>query len=364
MKNFLTKIYPVFIFNFIILSAFIFLTPLATCSTHQISTKVDYQILWSLPVIDQGPLGTCYAITASQLMQYQLGLPALSPFEIALNHKSQKKLGRNLFQWEKDSLQYSYMTWAFDDLSEKSFCVNKADKVIQQWNGLSFINNEEYIYLLEIAWKSEVTDLKAFKENDDTQYWIKDRKLDNSKVDFILTKLLKDVENFRKQSNQTSFISFLSEQGWNDCDPSEKITLPELSTDSTLFFLTSKEMVLRKLKKTLTSKPVVGVGYCYEIWEDKEAYSNFIDFNHCDFHYSLAAYDSENHPGELLVRNSYGNGFWTKEFDCECGNRLDGSHYRCDSKTGFLKSGDETLGCWLPLEKLSQVMFDLEVLNP
>lgn len=322
-----------------------------------------------MPIVDQGRTGMCYAVTASQMMNYHLkengSSNKVSPFWLALNHKLHKKT-----HWNPDSLSFSLLSWSYSDYFQKGHCdqtiaENKLDQVSKQLE----LSHYNLIETFEMLWDYSKKNA-VFKMKDFITYATK-----RHRTKFILQpwQVYHLRKSFPKLANNSSLMSFFKKSFFNHCDDrSQKLKIPS-RVKKHARALTSEKKQENKLLSLLnqqSDKPVA-IGYCANILRypghripGRLPGLSLVASKKCYAHYSLIVgsrvkKSNEKNQCEILVRNSYGDKFWAeKSYECYCQNKKTSQKYNC-KKEEFDINKEKVLGCWLPSLDLAANTFEL-----
>ena len=329
----------------------------------------DQYHLSEIPIVDQGRTGMCYAVTASQMMNYQLkkngSTDTVSAFWLALNHKLNKKA-----HWNPDSLSFSLLSWSFSDYFKNGHCDQSlAETKLSEIAKQIELSNYNVVETLEMIWdysrKNSVFDIQKF-----ITYATK-----RHKTRFVLQpwQVFHLNRVFPTLSKSSSLMSFFKKNFFQHC--SNRNERLDLSKDlkKVARSLTSEKKQENKLLSLLSSqndKPIA-IGYCANILKypghripGRLPGLSLVASKKCYAHYSLIVGSrnnkiSKSNQCEVLVRNSYGDKFWAdKSYECYCQNRKTSLKYNCN-KEQFNALNEKVLGCWLPSLDLAANTFEL-----
>ncbi|MBI2606359.1 MAG: hypothetical protein HYW49_09795 [Deltaproteobacteria bacterium] len=346
--------------------------------------------LWEIPIAQQGPLYVCYALTAAQMIDYYLLSHGMerpeggsSALWIAYNHKSSGAFPRKLIQWDRRELGYSYMKWAIADAKRNGICGNSAvDPVVSRIKSDARMTDFEFIYLFEQVWM-----------NQDRIDW-NDRK----SIESFIAELNQEVEGLARAGilsdliariaerirgipgkNGKSALPYFGETIFGECRENRLLhpSLPEPNTAGIAY--ASNARILRRIDSALDgdSRQPAGIGYCANIYDEgHQGYKNFDRLellsgswmpralrtltSGCYQHYSLIVGRRPASDGtcQYLLRNSYGTGFWSKNWECVCA-RPDQTLYACAYDPAHSQD-DAVVGCWVDSQTLASNTFDVE----
>ena len=380
----------------------------STCETVNLYEQATNPIN-QIPIWDQAQFGTCFAYSASQLVDYELrtngdplqGTP-VSPVWTALNHKKHASALQKLITFhDPDGLEYSSISWAIKDLKKNGVC--KYDTVKKALGNFKIdhdITDDEFILLFSKLWKttskSNLNDvdqiLEKLNEDKDFRKMTDDLMVRLSKnaspadpgaaTDPVLTKnnflknYIAELKNkFIVKAETKSLLRYLKNVVFEECkdDNLVKVDLPPLVHFGE--FYSTDRNVIRKLDHVFdqtVAKPIA-IGYCAGVYHDQEI--NIDDRvtiapriialpskSGCSPHYSLLvgkrqSKDAESGSCDYLLRNSYGTHFWTKKYECYC-EEQDGKRRNCSYDQDKDIPGIKVLGCWIKGEDLSASIFD------
>ena len=368
------------------------------CSYRNLYDDQD-SILSQIPIYDQSGLGTCYAYSSAQLIDFYLkknGDPLhgenISPVWIAFNHKMhENKLKHFLTQTKEDSLEYSSAKWAIKDLQKYGACKNEViNKSVLEFSKNKHLSQAEYFFLLTRIWEArknvqnnDLNKIVDLLSNDpDVQDLLKkivekhrkDSETEVNAEDNILKRMVRNVQNKIEAHQKTGvLLDFLKQNLFKDCvdDAMVSISLPPIKDLGRYY--ASNVKISSRIKAILDDEnpEPLAVGYCSNMYEVHVApikrralFPRVLGIaaqKSCSPHYSLIVGkrpSPENNHCDYLVRNSYGTGFWTDKYECYCEDK-DGTKRNCSSKKDKNNTELKVLGCWIDGNDLENVTFDL-----
>lgn len=346
--------------------------------------------LWEISILNQGPLYVCYAITAAQMIDYYLLSHGLerpeggsSALWIAYSHKSSGAFPRRLIQWDRRELSYSYMKWAINDAKRDGICGNgTVDPLIAKIKNDSRLTDYEFLYLFEQVWM-----------NHDRIDWN-----DRQSVDRFVAELNPEVEGLARGGILTEVVARIAEQIrdipgvdansalayfgetiFGGCREDRRIRPPLPAVKTAGLGYATNARILRRIDAALDGdfRQPAGIGYCANIYDAGHAgYKNFEKLellsgswmpralrtltSGCYQHYSMIVGRRPDSNGscQYLLRNSYGTGFWSKNWECVCA-KADRTLYSCRYDSTHAQD-DHIVGCWIDGKALASNTFDVE----
>ena len=345
-----------------------FFSIFANCPEYNLYSDQSY--FSEMPIVDQGRTGMCYAISASQAMNYHLKQNGddkiVSPFWLALNHK--KKNGK--LHWNPDSMNFSLLSWSYADYLASNHCDKSlAEGYLQDLSKEVKLSPYNIIETFELIWdfskKNINFNMKSFMSFVNKKHKNK-LKLKESQVNYILNR-------YSSLSSHKTLMSFFNKHFFNECHESkDKInTLPSEINKKARGLASYKKQETRLLNilDSVQDKPIV-IGYCANILKypgyrvpNRPAGLSLVASKKCYAHYSLIVGSRQNKNScEVLIRNSYGEKFWAdKTYSCLCENRFSGKIFNC-TQDKFNIQKEKVLGCWLPSHDLAANTFELNYL--
>ena len=317
---------------------------------------------------------------------------SISPFWVALNHKNSNHSARRWYHWEPNSLGDSYLLWALQDLRSKRNCsatkIQCAITNLQvEWKLPHRLTSDEFLYMLEKIWP-KVGSLSP-QNTKAIQSWIKSdeelREFDHDLVaenrphlGFIAQSFLKVSELSKARKQYHRVLDFFETAFFKSCpsQSQDKLEIPKIRNYGV--GIASDEDITDTMNEWFgPSHPQpLAVGYCDQVYKHKSISpltsviiprALRIQATGCSAHYSLIVGKRPDTSGkcEYLIRNSYGEGFWTDKWECLCSNVHTGENEACraNSRHALMPAdGQKVLGCWAPQDKLAPYVYDLEQL--
>ena len=294
---------------------------------------------------NQGDMHTCYAHSLSALYEseYQTHI---NPYWIAYIHKDR------LLHWQPHDLNFSLLSWAFNDLKKKGICSkNTITENLRSFKASTQYSDDQYFYLVQIYFKKESDPEKLFiylmnNSKDFKRAWKKSE--------------VKQLANNIKNSNAKNLFEFLDKNIFRNCEHNSK-TLGELTNTARGF--ESNKKLLSIITENLSQHKALSIGLCPDAaykykTKDIKTRPRILKSvkSKCGAHYvNIVGSRQNNNQCELLIRNSY-PGFWAHEsLTCLC--EKNGITLNC-TKNNF-KESDRVLGCWVPSEKVLTNTYDL-----
>jgi|GEM_PF-7048129 len=390
-----------------------------TCEYRNLYDRPDNPIN-SIPIYDQSELGTCYAYSASQMIDYELrkngdplkGKP-VSPIWVAFNHKSHASKLQKLLtnSGDPDSLEYSSIKWAVDDIRDYGICDDAVvTRSLAQYKAQHRLTDDEFIFLFSKLWKKKIKMntqdmgklIDAMSDDPDVQDMLRKvsaryEKIQNKKAlqgpaaaccdaqvvpmkeKIFLKKVVSDLKERMDAKRQAkNLLTFLRYTLFADCKGAH-IARPELPKFKHFGEIFAGNRKIRNriddiLDDAHSPRPVA-VGYCSGILKDDDLRPNLNRVailprvvqlpskKNCNPHYSILvgkrpSKDPGKNPCDYLLRNSYGTAFWTKNYECYC-QESNGQRRNCDYEHDGNVSGIKVLGCWINGQELNRATFDV-----
>ena len=348
----------------------LFMAMICLASTASASTKSCADInlfdlndnLDSIRIKDQGDMNTCYAHASSTSFNLEQTNPKdfIHPYWIAFIHKNRR------IQWMPQDLDFSFLTWAHKDIEKNGVCdisfIN--DKLSTLKAGVD-ITDDKLFYLYKeffdvkkdkYTWQKNIKNtFNQLKKNSEDYKWT------SSNVSILLNKIKGSTEGLK-------LFPFLKTHVFNGCENHINKSVPILNSYG--MAMESNEDLLETIQSKLLGNKILSIGHCPDVTYDPGFSSKksigtmprlFKSFSRqCGAHYAnVAGMRKKTNGCEVLVRNSYGKGFWVdKSITCLCENKESGKRSDC-SKNTFKIEESKVLGCWIDSERLLDSTYEL-----
>ena len=313
-------------------------------------------------------MNTCYAHSAADLLRYQelkMGKPdsQINPSWIAFVHK----YNAPFYHWDKDSLDFSVLSWSLKSLRDEGVCNNAAfSKALADLKNGNDLTDTEILGFYEQLWDAyralDGDDEKAFEAAYSTV---------TSSEDFVGKIKYPLINSFKfiVQIDTNSKLEALNRHISKYCNDSSiyKYNVPEYG--GSFLNSASNDSIHEVIDGIIESDRMVGVGYCFKLFMNGPRYralgSNLrlfkmiLNDDKCWAHYSSVVgrrKSLKTDSCEYLVRNTMGTEFWTDHFECFCEEKSTGLKRDCRSSE---KNPDlKVLGCWVDADDLAANIFD------
>lgn len=298
-----------------------------------------------MPIQNQGNFNTCYAHSLSAAYEVKTGLP-LHPYSVAYTHKKRS------LHWKPKNLNYSFSAFAWSDIRKKGSCLKEdiAPKIKYYLGDIPY-NDDQFFYAVRVFFKHK-------NYSDTYNELLKDPfnrgvPWKDSDLQTLFSKIPIDKAK--------DFFEFLGDYIFNDC---EKIYPHELVKTYGLG-LASNHKLSNKIDEILSENQPAIVGFCIEQLRNdpsKKPSSPRIIMpikKSCGAHYALiAGEDMIDNKCQLLIRNSYSEGFWGEEKQtCYCENE-NGERSLCH-RQNFDPKTSRVLGCYYDKEDFLRQTFEI-----
>ena len=278
--------------------------------------------------------------------------------------------------WNPDSLDFSRMTWVFKDLEKYGICKEAVmDRAIENLkNGNEQLTESDVMYFFQNLWDEFQTEKgqKITRRGREKIYLHSYLKVASDpyftgKIQYSMAEKFHWI-SWGKEGDR---LKFLMKEVFSECtgDNLEKITLPK--RDSIGIGFASNGKIIRGLEDILNQGEPAGIGYCYNVLTEQPGYKGIhfrprilgmaLNNDNCGAHYSIVVGKRPSANGcEFLIRNTYGTGFWTNQWNCFCEstNKLIPEYSDCHA-TDVLTKAVRVLGCWIDSGDLASNTFDL-----
>jgi hypothetical protein len=328
-----------------------------------------------MPIYDQGELSTCYAYTASQLIDFwrfkndPAARDLTSPVWTALVHKVRMPL-----HWNPDNLDFSRMAWVFKSLEREGICrAEVVDRAIERLrNGNARMQEADLMSFFQELWDEYQNQASILGLNPGA-YDLAYAKISSKPyyADRIENSL---VESFRfiDGGSRGKRLQTLLARVMNECTGENllKVSLPDWKSIGLGF--ASNRKIIHKMNEILERGSPLGLGYCSNLLDEGPGYRAFrfkprilgVAFRQakCGAHYSIVAGQRPRRDGscEFLIRNTYGTGFWTDHFSCMCRSRDPSIAGFQDCKASQAeRNNQQVVGCWISGQDLANNTYDL-----
>ena len=357
---------------------FLFSTSLfADCSTVNLITAPKSPFA-KIPVYDQDGIGTCYAYSASQLIDYHLikngGKRSVHPLWAALKYSDAQN---------NSSISGGECSSTIKALSRAGNCdQEKVSKAIKAWANKANVKEAEVVHLIEkLAPEMKKILSKKKKTNP------KAKELSAKEVEVAVRAAIKQHEPFcsagatwenlipalksLKVLDSTVLLSNLVMPGCSSNLTKLKIPSPTVLNSS------SDNGWEKNLNNKLNDKLPVSVSYCAKVLREGSHYrgvtkrggffTNNVKTSDCGPHESLVVGKKKiGNQCHYLVRNSWGAGFNSgyRKWNCLCKEKKTGK-FLDNCTASKHNNGKYTVeGCWINGKALSANIYEGTVLEP
>jgi hypothetical protein len=320
-------------------------------------------------IVNQGDMSTCYAHSLAALYSMEKATrieDSLHTYWVAFTHK------QRFIHWKPRNLDYSLLSWAYSDVKKHGICPYNLvqDRIDEVKNGINY-SNDQLMFLLHTFFvkkkfhniSKNSTFTKVLKST------LVELQTQSSKFEqkWTLSDLSKILTPIKDKAHHQSFFHYLKHDVFEQCSKAS------FSTDEHLLSLgrgfEPNKTVQSRIEMALGEDKAIAIGYCSRrvLKADPNSTKNAHSFpritrafsSKCGAHYSLLAGSRKvGKRCELLLRNSYGEGFWGQK----------GMKYWClDESTGLQRncSDDENnphlkvLGAWIDASKMAANTYEM-----
>lgn len=353
----------------IILLAALF--PLYSFACSDINLYDERPEILDIGIVNQGDMATCYAHSMATLYNMELTShesERAHPYWVAYNHK------KRLIHWNPRNLNYSILSWAYNDLKKRGNCSYQAteNRLHELKNGVAY-SNDQLMFLLHAFFKEkkgeDLNDNASFLSAVDKTLARVQKKSQDFELEWKKPQLVKVLSPIRNAAQEGGFYRFLGNHVFNHCSSDINQEVSEKLTYFARGFGSNKK-IAKRLEDVLADGKSVAVGYCARTtYKDDPATSRDVNrfpriaraiSTRCGSHYSmLLGSRRAGNSCQYLLRNTYGEGFWAHEaFECYCQDRSSGQNRNC-RKSESSNPNLKVLGCWIDRDKLLSNTFDL-----
>jgi hypothetical protein len=316
------------------------------------------------PILNQGDLNTCYAITLATAYNTQFADKLkLDSFSVAYAHKNR------ILHWTPRNLDYSLLSFAYSDIKKKGLCESDEAQIKIKFlkQNINY-SDSQFFYLLKRYFKYKKWHKKLLLKNPELFFNNLLGKLKKKSSAFEKAWTLSDIKKILipilDESLNLSFFKWLGKNPFGQCLK----YYPHETLISTARGNQSNHEVSSMIQKKLNENRPVMAGYCNRIYSKP----NGFDLNTyprlargvnplCRSHYSvLVGSRPKGNSCEFLLRNSMGEKYWApKEYECLCENvDAKGATFNCKKQT-FNENKMKVLGCWIPEKKLLNNLYEI-----
>ncbi len=328
-----------------------------------------------MPIYDQGELSTCYAYTASQLIDFWRfknqpeSVDLTSPVWTALVHKVRMPL-----HWNPDNLDFSRMAWVFRSIEKEGICrADVVDRAIERLrNGNPRMQEPDLMAFFQELW-DEYQEQASILGLNPGAYEIAYAKVSSQpyfagRIEQSLIEKFRFIDGRSKGKRLETLLT----EVFSECSGSNLLPMNLPRWKSVGLGFASNRKIIRKLNEVLEQGNPLGIGYCSNLLDEGHGYRAFkmkprvlglaLRQEKCGAHYSIVAGQRPRHDGscEFLIRNTYGTGFWTDHFSCMCKSRDPSiaGFQECRASEAE-RSNLQVVGCWISGQDLANNTYDL-----
>jgi len=357
--------------------------------------------LAKIPVYDQDGTGTCYAYTASQLLNYHLLKnkhattmkvhPAWAAVNYAVDNSRSSTQGGFMDATIK-SLQKLSSQCSYESVS-KTLIDFGAAAGLSEPNVLAFLETYAKNYL-ELKHKPKPITITAIdntrlymnpfmaklKEEDESRMLAAEA-FRKTEMDMKKTCDIPGLEKLESEvidSLSMNVARILRSNFFEECrrNKSQQFSLPKLTVESHWgkIDITNKNLS-HALNENLAKQTPVGMSYCTGFFSDKNKVflNDFVKgmkvyrsgTTGCGAHASVVVGSRKTltNSCEYLVKNTWGSNYWYKYGTCYCEHKTTGKKVTsCKKETHSLKNY-RVLGCWIDSQQLLPNMIDVSVVK-
>lgn len=329
-----------------------------------------------MPIYNQGELNTCYAYTASQLIDFyrftkdQNATELTNPIWTALIHKINTPI-----HWNPDNLDFSRMTWVFDNLEDHGICKAEVmERAIDKLrNGNSNLTDEDILFFFQSLWDEFHNTKKIYHSREKTYQQAYDTVSKNEYFGGKIKTSLAEQFHFIVYRFEDKRLDALKNGVFGECKGMNLLPIELPPRKSSGFGFASNAKIQRHIEETLADSVPMGIGYCYNLVQNGPGFRGIkfkpriigMAFKNelCAAHYSMVVGkrpNAETGKCEYLIRNSFGTGFWTDKWNCTCRNskKTKNEYFDCKASEA-IKESLEVVGCWIDSGDLAENTFDL-----
>jgi hypothetical protein len=314
-------------------------------------------------IVNQGDMSTCYAHSLAALFSMEKATrieDSLHAYWVAFIHK------QRYIHWKPRNLDYSLLSWAYSDVKKHGICpFNLVENRIHELkNGINYSNDQLMFLLHTFFVKKKFYNIsKQSKFNKVLKLTLSELQKQSSKFEqkWSLDDLTKILSPIRYQVQHKSFFNYLKQNVFDRCHQEAFPTEEKLVSLGKGF--EANQSVQAQLEMVLGQDKAIAIGYCSKkvLRTDPQSTKDTQSFpritrafaKDCSAHYSLLVGSRKvGKRCDLLLRNSYGEGFWGEK----------GMKYWClDESTGTQRNCSDSennphlkvLGAWIDAEKIT-----------
>lgn len=362
--------------------------------------------LHEIPIYDQRESGLCYAYTTSQLTEFYLRKTRqwntdahVDPLWVAIAYKGGHTRGIRILGNQLDG---GFFNTAFRDLEALGICDPAVlESSITDYKQGSKLDNPDFFLIFEMIWDlrakradlfpadapnfsailkelAKIAEFRTIRDRIDAQSrYGRDTAAQFERDMQSLVQIIAKVPaaNVAKSLK----IKYLRNVVLGACR-GKSLLKPELPDAITMGLGWESNRVLKNGMDRMLDAPEtlpVGIGYCWNIFEDDPTLRQAAERRNgifprilkavipsCGAHYSVVVGRRKALGGscQYLIRNTYGQDFWTKRYECLC-EKSPGRYENCryDPKTS--PKSDSVVGCWIDEKPLLNSLYDVSVLS-
>jgi hypothetical protein len=320
-------------------------------------------------IVNQGDMSTCYAHSLAALYSMEKATrleDSLHAYWVAFTHK------QRFIHWKPRNLDYSLLSWAYSDIKNQGICPYNLvqDRIDEIKNGINY-SNDQLMFLLHTFFVKKklhnISNESKFKKV--LSSTLAELKSESKKFElpWTLSDLSTILTPIKKKAHHQSFIRFLKHDVFQQCASAA------FSTDENLLSLARgfepNKTVQSRIEMALGLDKPIAIGYCSKrvlkanpsSTKDARSFPRITRAfsGNCGAHYSLLVGSRKvGKSCELLLRNSYGEGFWgQKGMKYWCLDESSGTQRNCsqDENNPHLR----VLGAWINAEKMAANTYEM-----
>ncbi|MFZ4712389.1 MAG: hypothetical protein ACOYL6_01640 [Bacteriovoracaceae bacterium] len=318
-------------------------------------------------IVNQGDMNTCYAHTLAALYSMEKATnlsESLHTDWVAFNHK------QRFIHWNPRNLNYSLLSWSYSDIKKNGVCSYQAveEQLSLVKQGVPY-SNDQLMFLLHTFFVKKrlylVTLNSAFKKVLDHTYDSVMKKSKQFEVPWKKEDIEKILRPIKNHVATKSFFEYLGDDIFSVCRNMSHQIDDKLVSIGRAF--ESNNDVKARIEMALSEDKVVAIGYCSrKVVKDPttEDMSSFPRVTRsmstkCGAHYSLLVGSRKSAEScQLLLRNSYGQGYWGHPgMEYYCQDKVTGVRRNCSKEEN--NPNMKVLGGWVESKKISANAYEV-----
>ncbi len=333
--------------------------------------------LSSIELVQQGEMGTCYAHTLSNLINYELPkADHVFAYDIAFTHKN----FRDRLHWSPRSLNYSLQSMAWKDFKRIGSCDQELyERSMNSYRQNLRYSDDQFFFFLKYFFKiNKKKRISGDVESLSIQLLEKLIKKTRAKYAFAVSWTIKDVlaltESVHPTAKDKSMFEWFEKVLFKNCrEVRKRDDLKQLRYHKFGRLFKSKNKIRNKIDRILSEEKAISIGLCASTLENLGS-QNFVTLprvlksfkkKKCRPHYViLAGSRTRKNKCEYLIRNSYTHYFVDHSMPCFCENKKTGEKKDCGyDEFSKKKENLKILGCWYGRDKVIKNSYDFGYLE-